>query len=149
MPRRRRKRDELIDPAQVVRERDFQQTIMDYARLCGWRVYHFHDSRRQIRRPDGTTAWVGDSDAVGWPDLVLVRPPDVLIWELKSDDGDVTPEQRSTGDDLADCPGVEYAELRPADWNWVEVRLNQTRDKRTALTRIIGRLRLALSRLGV
>lgn len=53
-----------------VRERDFQKQVIDLARTCGFKVWHFHDSRRQIR----PGKFVGDQDAKGWPDLVLVHP---------------------------------------------------------------------------
>ena len=63
-----------------ISEADFQQAVIELARICGWKVAHFHDSRRQVG-----DKFVGDADAKGWPDLVLVRGERLLIRELKAD----------------------------------------------------------------
>ncbi|MCC6312227.1 MAG: hypothetical protein IT345_15125, partial [Trueperaceae bacterium] len=63
----------------LVGERDFQALVVQLARLRGWRVYHTFDSRRS---------------PAGFPDLVLARPPRLVIAELKSEKGRVADEQR-------------------------------------------------------
>ena len=68
-------------PANLVNEREFQASIVDLARLCGWRVVHFHDSRREVGGE-----MVGDSDAKGWPDLTLIRDR-ILYREVKTEKG--------------------------------------------------------------
>lgn len=84
-------------------ERAFQTAVIDLARACRWRVAHFHDSRRAVHnRNTGQTTLVGDKDATGFPDLVLVRAPFELIFaELKSDTGRTRPEQAAWLGDLS------------------------------------------------
>jgi hypothetical protein len=60
-------------------ETGFQQFIIDLAKLSGWRWYHTHTSRHS---------------ASGFPDLILVRPPRLLAWELKADGKDPTKPQQ-------------------------------------------------------
>ena len=83
-----------------VTEKAFQSRVVELARLYGWRVAHFHDSRRQVK----PGVFVGDKDAAGFPDLVLVRPPDEWLSLLVA------------------C-GVEARVVRPSDWDWVRARL--------------------------
>jgi hypothetical protein len=70
---------------------------------------HFHpyDSRRSTP---------------GWPDLVLVRPPEIVIVELKTARGRLRPEQGDWLDALAGC-GIETAVVRPADADALVARL--------------------------
>lgn len=96
-------------------ERDFQSQVLDLARRLGWKVTHFHDSRRMVKR-NGRSFLVGDRDAKGWPDLVLVHPSRgrILFRELKSETGKLTPEQTAWIDDLKAC-GLDAAVWRPRD----------------------------------
>lgn len=86
-------------------EQQLQQRVVDLARLRGWRVFHPHDSRH--------------SEA-GWPDLALCRRGRLVLAELKTATGRVSPEQRAWLADLAACPGVEVHLWRPADWQTVQ-----------------------------
>lgn len=88
-------------------EADWQTQVIELATLYGWRHQHQFDSRRSVP---------------GWPDLVLCRPPELLIVELKTDKGRVRPEQQVWLDDLAAC-GVETAVWRPSDFETVHERL--------------------------
>lgn len=103
-----------------VTERDLQARVMDLARMYGWRVAHFHDSRRQVK----PGVFVGDRDAAGFPDLVLVRPPELLVVELKRETGKVTDEQNAWLGDLAAC-GVEVLLVRPSLERQLIVRLSR------------------------
>lgn len=78
-------------------EKEWQELVTGFAKLHGWQVFHHLDSR-------GTEA--------GWPDLVLIRPPELLIVELKSERGKVTSAQEATLAALGAC-GVETALWRP------------------------------------
>lgn len=80
-------------------EAAWQSRVRYVARLYGWAVYHTHDSRR--------------SDP-GFPDLVIVRER-VVVAELKTERGRVTPEQEAW---LAAfrAAGVEAYVWRPSDW---------------------------------
>ncbi len=91
-------------------EKHYQQRILDLARLQGWTLrYHTFDSRHS---------------ASGFPDLVLVRRPEIVFWEVKTDRGTVTVSQRTWLDALTAC-GLEACVVRPADWEYVQQRLSR------------------------
>ena len=79
-------------------EAELQATIVETAELCGWLVFHDNDSRR---------------NTPGFPDLVLVKPPRIVLLELKSANGRIRPEQRIWMDQLAECDTVASAIIRP------------------------------------
>ena len=81
-------------------EKAWQAQVLQLARLYHWRYYHTFDSRRSV---------------AGFPDLVLVRPPMLVLTELKSDRGVLTPEQRAWLEDLAGCTQVRADVWRPVD----------------------------------
>ena len=85
-----------------MREASLQANIVELASLLGWRVMHVGDSRRSI--------------GAGWPDLVMVRPPRVLVFELKREGRYPTATQRDWLAALGACPGVESGVWRPRDW---------------------------------
>ncbi len=90
-------------------ERAFQQQVVDLATLCGWAHMHVLEMRR--------------SDP-GWPDLVLCRPPELLVVELKTATGRLRPEQERWLKALGQC-GVEVHCWRPADFQRVQQRLRR------------------------
>lgn len=100
-------------------ERDWQTTVLQYAALRGWK--HYHDQATNApRRCTGCGAIRHlPRNAPGWPDLVLVRRPDVLFVELKSDSGKVDDDQQAWIDELRACGQRVYV-WRPADWPEVE-----------------------------
>lgn len=87
-------------------EADFQTRVVDYARLRGWMLVHYRPARTKtgVRTP-----LQGDK---GCPDLILARHGRVLLIELKSDKGRVSPEQKTW---LAHL-GQHGRLYRPADW---------------------------------
>ena len=87
-----------------VTEAQYQATITEAAQLLGWWTYHTHDSRRS---------------EPGFPDLVLVRPPDVVFLEVKRENGRLTRAQADVLAMLDNCPGVKAAVVRPSDWQQV------------------------------
>jgi len=106
----------------VVTEKQLQSRVIEVARLYGWRVAHFHDSRRQVK----PGVFVGDKDASGFPDLVLVRAPDVLFVELKRELGKVSDGQQEWLDDLI-AAGCEVHVVRPSDEREFARRLTRGR----------------------
>ena len=86
-------------------EKAFQATIRQFAQLKGWADYCVWDSRHS---------------PPGWPDLVLVRPPRIVIAELKTETGRLSAAQRKTIALLLGCPGVETFLWRPSDWESIE-----------------------------
>jgi hypothetical protein len=96
------------------RERDFQRAVVELARLCGWRVHHTRPALTQRGR--WLTPIQGDA---GFPDLVLCRPPRLILAELKRVGGRPTADQQAWLDALANCAGVECYLWTPADWDAV------------------------------
>lgn len=67
------------DPTRPITEAVWQSHVLGYARQLGWPL------RYHTRFSMGSKA--------GFPDLVFVRPPRLILAELKSDTGKVTPAQ--------------------------------------------------------
>lgn len=92
-------------PALVPTEKEFQASVIELARVNGFRDYHTHNSRHS---------------AAGFPDLVLVRGDRLIFAELKTERGRVSEAQRAWLDDLTAvalaCSGVEVYIWRPSHW---------------------------------
>ena len=91
----------------AVTEADFRRTIIDYARLRGWRYY---------------CTWLSLHSPKGFPDFVLLRartgaPPRLIFAEIKSERGRVRPEQADWLADLREVPSVEAYLWRPSDFD--------------------------------
>jgi hypothetical protein len=89
------------------REAEWQSEVIRLATIGGWRHHHQFNARRSGK---------------GWPDLTLVRPPELVIAELKTERGRVSDEQKGWLADLAAC-GVEVYVWRPSDLEQVSARL--------------------------
>jgi VRR-NUC domain len=95
-------------------EKEWQAQLVELARLYGWRCYH-------TLRSQGSEA--------GFPDLVLVRPPQLVFAELKTDKGRLSPAQKEW---LADLEQVSAGAIdvaadvwRPADFDRVHAILRR------------------------
>lgn len=99
-------------------EKEFQTRVINLARANGWLVAHFHDSRKMVRRGNKYIP-VGDLDARGFPDLVIVRDEAIFFWELKKQLGKTTEHQDEWLAALQKC-GFEARVIRPSDWCLVE-----------------------------
>lgn len=71
-------------------ESQFQAAVVDLAHLTGWRTNHVF--RSASTRAGG--GWRTATTTVGWPDLTLWRPGQLLMVEIKTDRGRLTAEQR-------------------------------------------------------
>ena len=87
----------------AVSEQEWQTLVIKWAKGAGWLVSHQHDSRLQ--------EWGTDR---GVPDLILVRPPRVLLVELKRERGYLSRYQAVWLAALRACPGVEAVIWRPS-----------------------------------
>ena len=101
-------------------EREFQRAVVELARLTGWRVHHTRPAL--TRRGRWLTPIQGDA---GFPDLVLCRPPRLILAELKRVGGKPTAEQQAWLEALQACAGVECYLWTPADWETVVRRLQK------------------------
>ena len=85
-------------------EKQFQQAVIEYAKLRGWIYYHPYDSRRSTQ---------------GFPDLTLVRDK-VIFVELKTPKTKPTFAQLMWHEAINDADnGIVYI-WRPEDWNEIE-----------------------------
>jgi putative heme degradation protein len=110
-------------------ETQFMQQVTQLAQYYSWRIYHTHDSRRS---------------PAGFPDLVLVRPPELIFAELKTEKGRVRPEQ---ADWLADLEAVarvlavegvralDVCLWRPSQFDEINARLARGRVRQPLLYR--------------
>ena len=91
-------------------EGEWQQQIIDYAELRGWMVFHDTDSRKNRR---------------GFPDLVLIRPPDVIFLECKTEAkrSKPSPEQAEWIRKLKLCRRIQADIARPRHWPDIEKAL--------------------------
>jgi hypothetical protein len=86
-----------------LKEREFQDLIVEAAVLNGYLTYHTHDSRR--------------SDP-GFPDLVCVKPGrPILFLEVKTERGKVSAIQQMWIETINETEGTALAMVvRPRDW---------------------------------
>jgi hypothetical protein len=94
-----------------VTEKQWMEQVIELATRYRWQHFHVYDSRR--------------SDP-GWPDLTLVRPPDLLFAELKTDRGRLSVAQRTWIERLREC-GQEIHVWRPRDFADIHERLRLVR----------------------
>jgi hypothetical protein len=84
-------------------EKQFQDQVIQMARLCGWWAYHTHDARHSQK---------------GLPDLILAKH--AVIWaELKVPPRKATPEQTACLERLRAAGQRAYL-WTPADWLEIE-----------------------------
>lgn len=102
----------MIEPPEShISEKDFQATVVALARAHGWMVYGTLDQREYAKRL-----------SKGFPDLVLIKPrplgqaPIIHFWELKSQNGRISPSQREWLDALGPWARV----FRPSDLDEIE-----------------------------
>ena len=94
-----------------VSETSFQHTVLDLARLRGWKVCHFRPGLD--RRGRWSTPMQGDP---GFPDLVMTRKGRLIFAELKSDKGKPAPPAQEEWLAALRETAAGFYEWRPADW---------------------------------
>jgi len=82
-------------------EKQFAAQIRDLAIILNWRYYH---------------TWNSLHSASGYPDVTLVRGSRLILAELKTDKGKVTPQQQGWLDALKETKAEVYL-WRPADFD--------------------------------
>jgi hypothetical protein len=96
--------------AQEEAETPFMNRVIAYAKQAGWTLYHTHDSRRS---------------APGFPDLILMRPGEIIAAECKRNSEKPSPEQVVWLSLFATLPNGEACVWRPRDEAAILARLTQ------------------------
>lgn len=107
------KADRLVEkaenlPARDVTEAQFQAWVVRRARERGWQQ-QFHVLRSQVK--DGR--WMTNTSTPGVPDLWLLRPPQLVVFELKRWGGKATEDQAKWIAGLQKVPGIEAYVVSP------------------------------------
>ena len=89
-------------------EKQWMAQVVDLADVFGWAHYH---------------PWLSIHSPAGWPDLALVRPPRLILAELKTEKGKVSAHQEHWLGLLRQCPGIEVCVWRPSDFDEVRAVL--------------------------
>lgn len=92
-------------------EAELLDTLRQAARMSGWLTYH---------------ALRSEASEPGFPDLVAVRDGRLLLWELKSDTGRLTSEQKQWLAELQHVTRLDVNIVRPDDLTEALNRLNRT-----------------------
>lgn len=109
------KADRLADQAEAMPARDmseaqFQAWVVRRARRLGWQR-QFHVLRSQVKEG----RWTTNTSSPGVPDLWLLRPPRLIVLELKRWGGKATDEQSAWIAGLQKVPGVDAYVVDPGD----------------------------------
>ena len=96
-------------------EQQLQHFIRETALTGGWKYNHFSDSRKDV----GGGKMVGDPDAEGFPDLILIKDEQLLAWELKSEKGKLTDAQNDWLFAFENVQKVRSDVVRPRDQDYV------------------------------
>lgn len=91
-------------------EKEFQAAVVKLAVGNGFLAYHTHNSRRS---------------EPGFPDWVFLKPPKLVIAELKTMKGRFTAEQEQWLDLLSLVPGIIVKRWRTADWDDIQRTLTE------------------------
>jgi hypothetical protein len=92
-----------------ITEKEFMAQVSKLAKLCGWRVYHTHDSRRSV---------------AGFPDLLMIRRTHLIVAELKVGRNKPTPEQKEWLDAFHDVDATTFV-WTPDDWTEITETLSE------------------------
>ena len=105
-----------------INEAALQSAVIELAKLYGWKVHHTRPCQMQSGR------WATPIQGhAGFPDLVLVRPPETIFVELKSAIGKTSDKQDEWIAALQ-AAGQEVHIWRPKDITIIKRRLSHERD---------------------
>jgi len=99
-------------------EADLLGQVLQLAKVFGWARAHFRPAKTEH---GWRTAVQGDG--AGFPDLILVRPPRLVVAELKAARGRLEADQQQWLDWFRSVPGVDVHVWRPADWDLIVATL--------------------------
>lgn len=88
----------------LVTEKEFMGQVVELAKMLRWTLYH---------------SWLSIHSYGGFPDLVLIKPPRLIVVELKREGKHPTERQREWLALFSAC-GVEAYCWVPSDWPEIE-----------------------------
>jgi hypothetical protein len=94
-----------------LKEKPWQKQVEEALTVCGW--WWMHVPPNVIVCP-GCHRRIYRGIRKGFPDILAIKPPDILWIELKTETGQVEPEQTSVGEMLRAC-GQTWVVARPRD----------------------------------
>jgi len=100
----------LVQPEAVL-----LRQVMAYAHMRGWHCWHDRATNGPRRCYSCGIFLRQPRNAPGFPDLVLVRRPQVIIAELKAEGEKPSSQQVDWLDELRAC-GIDTYVWRPSDW---------------------------------
>lgn len=102
-----------------ISEQEFQQQVIDLAKLRNWKVAHFRSVR--IQRKDGSCYYATpvQEDGAGFPDLILVRRGEIVVFECKRRGGKTSPEQEAWLAEFSRCQIPAFV-VDPDSWDLIE-----------------------------
>jgi len=101
---------DLLEPA-------FQGQVIGLLRVYGWhRIYHAPDGGHAPAPGRRRVAGGQIPEGRGFPDIVAIRGPRILVAELKTDKGRIGPGQEAWLDAFH-VAGAEAYLWRPRDWD--------------------------------
>jgi hypothetical protein len=95
-------------PGLAITEAQFSEQGLQLASIFRWRTAHF---RPALTKKGWRTPVAGDGK--GFLDLLMIKPPRIVVAELKSARGKLTPEQEEWLADWRACPGAEAFVWKP------------------------------------
>jgi hypothetical protein len=107
-------------------EKDFQDTVLQWARMLNWKCFYLPDWMYRIAMASMKRARRGDRDwpDPGFPDLILLKPGRLIVAELKSPKGRVSPDQKEWHTLLASV-GITVHVWKPDDIDEIIVLLSE------------------------
>jgi hypothetical protein len=107
-----------------ISEQEFQDTVIEFAHLHGWRICTFRKARVRIKGEDLYRTPFG-ADGKGMTDAIFTheRWCRFMVVEFKSDVGTLSPEQKVWRRVFIACK-IQYRMWRPRDWDTIEKELS-------------------------
>jgi hypothetical protein len=102
-----------------VKEKDFQKQVLDLAATRGWHTAHFGSTVKWVKTKNGYKV-VPDSQAAGFPDLVMARKGRLVFAELKVGRNKPSELQKRWLWELGEVDGVGVYLWTPDDWDEIE-----------------------------
>lgn len=90
-------------------EKQFQDQVIQLAKLFGWLVYHTYDSRRSV---------------AGFPDLILLRRGEMIVAELKVGKNKPSTDQNRWLNEFGLVSEANVFVWYPEHWDLIQARLS-------------------------